>query len=191
MTEQITYPSVTRILEATKPLEDRIALEQWRERVGIEEADRISKSALERGRKYDSFVEAFYIRKEEIPHKSLAKHLSNYELHSLEQNVVSVEYGYKGRYDCIFKRNDTLILNDFKGSSKYKKREWLKDYPLQISAYINAVRESGIDIGYGMISVILDNKIQQFCFNHIEIEKHFNRFLERLNQYNEQLTTNQ
>ena len=190
MTEQLTLPSVTRILEATKPLEDRIALQQWRERVGMEEADRISKSALERGKTYDSFVEAFYIRNEEIPHKPLAQHLSNYELHSLEQNIVSNEYGYKGRYDCIFKRNGTLILNDFKGSTKSKKREWLKDYPLQISAYINAVRETGVDVAYGMISVILDNKIQTFTFNHLEIDEYFNKFLERLKQYNDEKESN-
>ena len=33
------YPSVTRILAATKPQEDIDALERWRKRVGYEEAE--------------------------------------------------------------------------------------------------------------------------------------------------------
>ena len=186
----IDYPSVTRILADTKPLEDKIFLDKWRESVGFEEAERISKSALDRGKKYDSFVESYYIQKTSIPHKALEKHLANYELHSLEQNVYSNDYKYKGKYDCIFKKNSTLILNDFKGSSKEKKKEWLKDYPLQIAAYINALRESGTDIGYGMISVILEHKVQTFIYDTLEMDYYFNQFLQRLKQYNEQKAAN-
>ena len=60
--EQKIYPSVTRILEATKPIEDILALENWRKKVGYEEAERISKNALNRGKMYDSFVEDYYLK---------------------------------------------------------------------------------------------------------------------------------
>ena len=188
--EPITYPSVTRILEATKPIEDILALENWRKKVGYEEAEKISKNALSRGKMYDSFVEDFYLHGKDIPHEALKTHLSKFKLHSLESNVVSKEFGYKGRYDCIFELNNILILNDFKGASRFKRKVHLRDYPLQLSAYINAVRESGLDIAYGMITLITDDKVQTFCFNHVEIYDNFYKFLDRLNKYNNGKTTN-
>jgi hypothetical protein len=41
-----------------------------------------------------------------------------------------------------------------------------------------------------MITVILDNDIQVFTFDHCEIEKHFQKFLIRLNQYNYEYNAN-
>lgn len=176
-------PSVTRILAATKPQEDIDALERWRKRIGYAEAEKISKAALERGKMYDNFVED-YANGFDIPHPQLKEHLSQFEIVSREQTIYSNEYGYKGRYDCIFAKNGILILNDFKGSGKKKSREYLKDYPLQIAAYIKAIEEAGAIINWGMISVILSDQIQTFVFDHCEIEKYFTEFIKRLKKYN-------
>lgn len=177
-------PSVTRILAATKPQEDIDALERWRKRIGYAEAEKISKAALERGKMYDNFVED-YANGFDIPHAQLKEHLSQFEIVSREQTIYSNEYGYKGRYDCIFAKNGILILNDFKGSGKKKSREYLKDYPLQIAAYIKAIEETGAVINWGMISVILSDHIQTFVFDHCEIEKYFTEFIKRLKKYND------
>tara|TARA_R110000868_G_scaffold318537_1_gene579259 strand:+ start:265 stop:834 length:570 start_codon:yes stop_codon:yes gene_type:complete len=183
MIDQKSYPSVTKILSQTKPKEDAEALENWRNRIGIEEADKISKQSLDRGIMYDKFVED-YSKGIDIPHSALKSHLDNYTIVSREKEVYSNLYKYKGRYDCIFDRNGILVLNDFKGSAKKKSRYWLKDYPLQISAYIKAIEESGVCINWGMISVILPNSIQVFTFDHCEIDYYFSKFIDRLNQYN-------
>jgi hypothetical protein len=45
----VRLPSVTAILNATKPPEARQALAQWRDRVGAEEATRIATTASRRG----------------------------------------------------------------------------------------------------------------------------------------------
>jgi hypothetical protein len=183
------YPSVTRILSATMPLKDAEVLEKWRQRIGCEEADRISKAALERGHLYDSYVED-YTKGLDIPHQKLKQHLSKYEIVSRETTIVNQEYKYKGRYDCIFAKNGIIVLNDFKGASKKKSRFWLKDYPLQISAYIKAIEETGIVINWGMITIILPDDIQVFTFDHCEINMYFNKFLKRLKQYNYEKNAN-
>jgi genome maintenance exonuclease 1 len=177
------YPSVTRILSATKPQEDIDALERWRKRIGYAEAEKISNAALQRGKMYDNFVED-YTNGIDIPHPQLKEYLSQFEIVSREQTIYSNEYGYKGRYDCIFAKNGILILNDFKGSGRKKSREYLKDYPLQIAAYIKAIEEIGVVINWGMISVILSDQIQTFVFDHCEIEKYFQEFIIRLKKYN-------
>ena len=178
------YHSVTRILAATKPQEDIDALERWRKRIGYAEAEKISKAALERGKMYDNFVED-YTNGIDIPHPQLKEYLSQFEIVSREQTIYNNEFGYKGRYDCIFAKNGILILNDFKGSGRKKSRKYLKDYPLQIAAYIKAIEETGVVINWGMISVILSDQIQTFVFDHCEIEKYFTEFITRLKKYND------
>jgi genome maintenance exonuclease 1 len=183
------YPSVTRILAATKPIWEVKILDKWRQKIGLEEADKISQAALDRGHQYDKYIEDYTLGKE-IPHQKLLNHINKFDIISREQIVYNHEYKYKGRYDCIFAKNGIIVLNDFKGSSKKKYRSSLRDYPLQIAAYIKAIEETGIIINWGMITVILDDDIQVFTFDHCEIEKHFEKFLKRLNQYNYEFNAN-
>lgn len=183
------YPSVTRILAATKPIWDIQNLEKWRQRIGYEEADRISQAALDRGHMYDKYVEDYTLGLD-IPHEPLKNHLNQFQIISREQTIYNHEHKYKGRYDCIFAQNGIVILNDFKGSGKKKSRYWLKDYPLQIAAYIKAVEETGIVINWGMITIILENEIQTFVFNHCEIEEFYQQFLKRLKKYTYETNAN-
>lgn len=184
MESQIKYPSVTRILSATKSQEQLDILEKWRKKVGEEEANRISNEALERGKNYDNMVQE-YILGNEIKHNKLKEHLDKFNIVSTEENIFNHRYQYKGRYDCIFEKNELKIINDFKGSSKRKRKDWIEDYFIQIAAYWEALEESGILINYGMITVILDNNIQYFVINCSEKNYYFNLFLNRLNKYKE------
>ena len=43
------YPPVSTILAATKPESDRLALQRWRQRVGVKKAQQISTQACRRG----------------------------------------------------------------------------------------------------------------------------------------------
>ena len=47
--EGVAYPSVTGILSATKPARDRQALQNWRRRVGYQQAQKITTKAAKRG----------------------------------------------------------------------------------------------------------------------------------------------
>ena len=181
--EKNSFPSVTEILYKTRHKSDLEGLKKWREKVGEEEADRISKESIERGNLYDSYVEDYY-RGNKIPHKALNLHLQKYNCHSREKYITSEKHGFYGKYDIVFEYGKCLCLNDFKGSSKPKREEWLGDYLLQISAYTMALIEKGVDIKYSMITVILDNDIQKFLFSIESMEGYFQEFLKRLEQYN-------
>jgi genome maintenance exonuclease 1 len=180
------YPSVTRILQATVPQSTRDKLDKWKQKIGEVEAEEIRTSAMKRGDGYDAKVKAFYEQGLKTDNHALDMLLKDYQCHSMEQGITSSKHGYYGRYDIIFQVNDVFILNDFKGSSKPKREEWLGDYPLQISAYVMALLENGQKIDYAMITVILENDVQKFVFSIKQIEYYFRLFLKRLEQYNNQ-----
>ena len=52
-------PSVTSILQATKSEEDKASLENWKQRVGHEEANKIKIEASNRGTSMHSYIEDF------------------------------------------------------------------------------------------------------------------------------------
>ena len=52
-------PSVTTILSATKSEEEKAALANWKERVGIKEANRIKTEASTRGSSMQSYIEDY------------------------------------------------------------------------------------------------------------------------------------
>ena len=52
-------PSVTTILSATKSEEEKAALANWKERVGIKEANRIKTEASSRGTSMHSYIEDY------------------------------------------------------------------------------------------------------------------------------------
>ena len=52
-------PSVTSILQATKSDEDKAALENWKQRVGYAEANKIKTTASNRGTNLHSYIEDF------------------------------------------------------------------------------------------------------------------------------------
>ena len=54
-------PSVTTILDRTKPQEKRIALENWKQRVGHEKAQQITTEAANRGTRMHSYLEHYVI----------------------------------------------------------------------------------------------------------------------------------
>lgn len=66
--EKAVYPSVTSILSQS-PFFDHTWLEKWRERVGIEEAERISKKATARGKALHNMAEK-YVKGEEWKKKA-------------------------------------------------------------------------------------------------------------------------
>ena len=52
-------PSVTSILQATKSEEDKAALENWKHRVGVQQANKIKTEASNRGTSMHSYIEDF------------------------------------------------------------------------------------------------------------------------------------
>ena len=134
------YPSVTTILSILN--EDII--KAWRERVGEEEANRISGKASNRGTRVHSIVEK-YLNNEDtvkfLPHirqslENLKPVLNDIEtIYGLEVPLYSHYLGLAGRCDCIGKYKGVPSIIDFKTSRYIKKKEKISNYFAQGAAY--------------------------------------------------------
>lgn len=138
------FPSVTTVLSANP--EKKKGLEEWRERIGRENADRISTQAAIRGEIIHKMCEDFLNNKDpyidQMPanvftfntvKNVLKKYINN--IRYQEAPLYSYYLKVAGRVDCIAEFSNTLSIIDFKTSRKEKKREWIKDYFMQTSAY--------------------------------------------------------
>ena len=134
------YPSVTTVLSILN--EDII--KAWRQRVGEEEANRISGKASNRGTRVHSIVEK-YLNNEDtvkfLPHirqslENLKPVLNDIEtIYGLEVPLYSHYLGLAGRCDCIGKYKGVPSIIDFKTSRYIKKKEKISNYFAQGAAY--------------------------------------------------------
>jgi genome maintenance exonuclease 1 len=148
-------PSVTTVLEKTKPEEKKAALNEWRKRVGAENAQKITTEAANRGTRMHSYLE-HYVLTGEL--KERGSNPFGWASHSMAQTVIEdglknvnefwgVEIPlyfpslYAGTTDgCGIHLGDESIL-DYKQTNKPKKQEWIEDYYLQLVAYALAHNE--------------------------------------------------
>jgi len=117
---------------------------KWRQRVGVEEADRITKRATTRGTDYHTLVEHL-LKNDDLPEvppisdflfkisKKVLKNINN--IYALESSLYSKQLGVAGTVDCIAEYNGELAIIDFKTSAKPKPREWIENYFVQCAAY--------------------------------------------------------
>ena len=136
-----SYPSVTTVLSI---LNEHI-IQAWRDRVGEEEANRISGKASNRGTRVHSIVEK-YLNNEDttkaLPHirqslENLKPVLDNHigTIFGLEVPLYSNHLGVAGRCDCIAQYNGVPSIIDFKTSRYIKKKEKISNYFAQGAAY--------------------------------------------------------
>jgi len=141
-------PSVTTILDKTKPIETRDALNNWRKRVGNEQAASILKEAANVGTLMHGYLEKWiindeYTRQDNLIHR-VAGRMANTVIENISPHLSEMwgtEVGlyypglYAGTTDLVgvWKQRDTIC--DFKQTNKPKKREWIEDYLLQATAY--------------------------------------------------------
>jgi genome maintenance exonuclease 1 len=137
------YPSITTVLSILS----REAIQRWRERVGEEEANRISRVASSRGTKIHNIIEKYIANdpeylQGEMPHNIqtfkdiqpiLDQNLS--KIYSIEAPLYSKHLGVAGRVDCVGVWNGQDSIIDWKTSRKEKKKEWISSYFMQAAAY--------------------------------------------------------
>ena len=138
-------PSVTTILDKTKPREKREALNRWKKRVGEENAQRIVTEAANVGTIMHNILE-HWVKNEQYTGETIlqAKMMAETVQNNIEQDLnevwgseVNLCYPqlYAGTTDLVgvYKGNPTIM--DFKQTNKPKKREWIDDYFMQAAAY--------------------------------------------------------
>ena len=175
------YPSVTTVLGILS--EDSIR--EWRQRVGEEEANKVSHRASNRGTAVHSVIEK-YLRNEDtsdnLPHikQSLANlrpilDKSIGKIFGLETALYSRHLGMAGRCDCIAEWNGVPSIIDFKTSRRIKKKENIASYFAQASAYdIMFEERTGLAIPNTVIVMDVDD-------NHpLIFEEHRDNFVELL-----------
>ena len=143
-------PSVTTVLNKTSNKKDSI--QQWRNRVGDEEANRIIKQSTDIGTMVHEALELYLndqewrnftdnqdgVLAERMTEKFIKSGLNSItEVWGLEVGLI-LDGLYAGTADCVGKINGVPSLIDFKTARKMKKREWIEDYFLQCCAYANA-----------------------------------------------------
>ena len=149
-------PSVTTILDKTKPQESRQALNEWRKRVGHDRAQQITTEAANRGTRMHTYLE-HYVKTGEMPPAGTNPYA--WASHEMARSVI--EQGLKGKVTefwgveiplyfpnlyagttdgCGIHLGEESIL-DYKQTNKPKKEEWIDDYKLQLVAYALAHNE--------------------------------------------------
>lgn len=169
-----SYPSLTTILGKTS--QNQIWLQRWKDRVGEEEAARISKEATDRGTLIHEYAEHHF--NDESIYKDLAKETPLIrqmtrdlikavssgieEIWGQEQILWSDKYRYAGRTDMvgIWKGKPTII--DFKTSKKNKSIKQIRDYFIQCCGYAVAHNERyGTGIRECAVVITVENKPAQ------------------------------
>ena len=137
------YPSITTVLSILS----REAIQKWREKVGEEEANRISRVASSRGTKIHNIIEKYIANDSEylsgeMPHniqtfKDIQPYIDSNlsKVYSIEAPLYSKHLGVAGRVDCVGVWNGKDSIIDWKTSRKEKKKEWISNYFMQAAAY--------------------------------------------------------
>jgi len=159
-------PSVTTILDRTKPEEKRQALANWKKRVGEQQAQQITTEAANRGTRMHAYLEHYALQTDMKPlpgnpfaHPSwfMAAEVILQGLCNVDEFwgvEVPVYYSglYAGTTDCLGLWKGQPAIIDFKQTNKPKKREWIDDYFIQLAAYAAAHNNThGTDIKTGVI----------------------------------------
>lgn len=171
-----SYPSVTTVISNSL---DKKGLNEWRAKVGNEEADKITKAAASRGTKVHKLCEDYVLNKDDflkgaMPSsislfKQIQPYLDNYltKVYGIEIPLYSDFLQTAGRCDLVCRMHDCYAIVDYKTSSKPKKEEWIEGYFLQLTAYAMMVEEMyKVNIPYIIVLVAVeDDNLQYFVKN--------------------------
>ena len=138
------YPSVTSVIGA---MSDHSVLDVWRDRIGHDEANKITKMAGRRGSSVHEMCEKFVLNqdidfKQEMPFNVVMfKQIQKV----LEQNVNNIRCSegmlysdllkVAGSVDLVADWQGKVAIIDFKTSIRDKKKEWITSYFWQTCLY--------------------------------------------------------
>jgi genome maintenance exonuclease 1 len=139
------YKSITTVLSN----HNKQAIMEWRERIGAEEANKISTKAATRGTKVHKICEDYI--NNEIPELKMQMMMPDLkemffkikpiideklgDVYSQEQALYSHKLKIAGRVDLIGMWDGKLSVIDFKTSAKQKEESYIQNYFMQCTAY--------------------------------------------------------
>ena len=190
LVDGMMWPSVTTVIGHSK----KKSIMEWRQKVGEEEANAISKRASTRGNKCHKLCELY------LENKSLSKYKDDplsmglfYQIkpyldsidniHALEAPLCSSLLKMAGRVDCIAEYNGELAIIDFKTSTKYKREEWIHDYFAQETAYAIMFQELTGLIPKKLVTIIACETGEPQIFEIYDTIKYARKLKEYIDAY--------
>ena len=142
-----SLPSVTTILSKTK---DKSFLKKWRNRVGEKEAEKIMRESAQIGTALHLYIERLVNKqgyKDLTKIGQIAQKMAKVIIKEGLKDITDVwgsevHLYYPGKYagtaDMVALYQGRPAIIDFKQANRPKKREWVQDYLMQLSAYAMA-----------------------------------------------------
>ena len=202
---QEKLPSVTTILQATQSDEKKKVLEDWKNRVGADNAENIKNEAANRGSIMHRIIEGYLLGQRHAD-------LSDQGMLAGTMAQTIIDEGLEGSMDEIWGTEITLYypklyagasdlagvyegresIMDFKQSNKPKQKAWITDYFLQLAAYATAHNQVyGTRIQSGTILMCTkDNYFQKFTVQGAEFQQFMWDWLRRVDLYYNNLDKN-
>ena len=170
-----TYPSITTVLSILS--ED--AIKAWRARVGEFEANRISKTASNRGTAVHDLLERYVNNDPEFSKGIMPNIMQSFydvkpvldkrlnTVFAQEAPLYSNHLSLAGRVDCVGVWDNKPAIVDFKTSRKPKKKEWIDGYFMQCCAYAIMWEErTGNPITQLVVLIAVDGHEPQIFVDH-------------------------
>jgi hypothetical protein len=183
-------PSITTVLGHFKKQQ----LKEWRDRVGTEEANKITRRASTRGTKFHNLMEKYLANQNDLfenimpdmkqAFKDIQKMVDKIDnIHYIECSLYSEKLGVAGRTDVIGEYDRKLSVIDFKTSLREKKEEHIQNYFEQAAAYAEMYEELvGKAIDQIVVLIAVDNLPEPQCF--IKQKHHYlPTLIEKINTY--------
>ena len=191
-------PSVTTVLGETQESSKRDSLQRWRDKVGHDEARRITQAAAARGTSMHMYLEKYCLGEGYLDLTdtgNVAKHMAECIVDKGIDNRLTEIYGneatlyypglYAGSVDLVGQLDGKITIIDFKQTNKPKQREWIGDYFLQMAAYgmaHDAVYDTAIEQGV-ILMCSKDLYYQEFKIEGEEYRQAKHEFLRRLDKF--------
>ena len=193
-----SLPSVTTILNKTK---DKAFLKKWRARVGEQKAEKIIADSAKIGTALHLYIERFVngnkykdlteigVQAEKMAQKIIDEGLK--DVSEIWGSEVHLYYPgkYAGTTDMIGVYKGRPAIIDFKQTNRPKKREWIQDYLMQLSAYAQAHNKLfSTDIDQGVILMCSrDLTFQRFELQGENFTRAYDTFMKKLDFYSQSI----
>ena len=171
----VYYPSITNLLGNLS----KKAIQEWRDRIGHEEANKISRQAASRGTAVHAMCE-LYVNNDPDYNRDVMPNIE-YDFNRIKNILdtrIGVVYGQElplysdhlkvaGRVDLVAEFDGKISIIDYKTSKKTKKHEWCHSYFMQECFYAIAWEErTGIPITQLVTIISVDDAEPQVFIEH-------------------------
>lgn len=185
------YPSITSILGS----QPKPGIDEWKEKVGHQEAAKIMKESADLGTKVHSLCES-YLYNEKLQcndeeaisvFNRLRFILGNINnIYCLEAPLHSDILKVAGTVDCVAEYNGVLSVIDFKTSRKTKREDWIEDYFIQAFFYSAAFFEmtGAMPEQIVILIAVRDSfEVQVFKKSFKEMDTYIEKLIEIMKKY--------